>query len=196
LVVTPRPDTIDQLVFDASPPRSPGLHLSTIIKSICHEIDPKRFPLAAADGGGLPWNRFEVGFTFERVLETAFASRRLDIFRPGEITLDGIAMSPDGIDPDGWILEEFKSTWMTSHDVPEGAKCWHWKIQMMAYCHALGTTRARLRALFINGNGDKNPEYKVWDLEFTEQELEANWTMIVRHARAKGWLPNCSTQGQ
>jgi len=186
VIVTPCADTIDQLVFDASPPRSPGLHLSTVIKSICHEIDPRRFPLTAP--GDLPWTRFEVGFTFERVLEHAFASHLPNIFRPGEITLDGIAMSPDGIDPDGWILEEYKSTWMTSHDVPEGAKCWHWKVQMMAYSYALGTTLARLRVLFINGNGDKNPTYKVWELAFTESELHSNWQMILQHAKVKGWL--------
>lgn len=186
MIVTACDDTIDQLVFDAGTPRSPGLHVSTIIKSICHEIDPKRFPLSA--DGDLPWNRFEVGFTFERVLEQAFASRLPHIFRPGEIFLDGIYLSPDGIDPDGWVLEEYKATWMTSHDAPEGAKFWHWKIQMMAYCHALGTLRARLRALFINGWGDKNPQYKVWEFEFTEHELLCNWSMILRQAQAKGWL--------
>lgn len=186
MVVTSTSDTIDQLVFDASPHRSPGLHLSTIIKSICHEIDPKRFPLT--EPGDLPWTRFEVGFTFERVLEMAFASRLPHIFRPGEVVLDGIAMSPDGIDPNGWVLEEYKSTWMTPHDVPEGAKCWHWKVQMMAYCHAIGSTRARLRALFINGSGDRSPLYKVWELQFTEEELHDNWRMITTHARAKGWL--------
>lgn len=184
MVITLTDETIESLTFDASPTRTDGLHVSTIIKSICQEIDPKRF----STKGDLPWNRFETGFTFERVLELAFASRLPHIFRPGEIELDGILMSPDGIDPDGFVLEEYKCTWMYSNDAPDSTKFWHWFVQMKAYCHALGTLRARLRVLFVNGWGNKEPEYKVWNIAFTDAELQDNWNMILKHARGKGWL--------
>lgn len=191
-----RPDTIDQLVFDASPERTKGLHVSQIIKSICAELDPKRF----AHTDDLPWALFETGFTFERVLEMAFAARLPQIFRPGEITLDGVIMSPDGIDPDGStfsfrmsgepsVLEEYKFTKMSSSGAPDSPKFFHWFVQMKAYCLALGTPRARLRALFINGDYRlRDLQYKVWDIEFTEDELQENWQMLVSHARMKGWL--------
>ena len=190
-------ETIENLVFEGSPVRTPGLHVSQIIKSICIDIDPKRFK---QENERLPWERFETGFTFERVLEMALQSRRADIFRPGEVEQDGIILSPDGIDPDGsifsfatpgdpFILEEYKFTWMSSREAPDATKFLHWFWQMKAYCHALQTTRARLRVMFINGNyTDNSPIYRVWDIQFTERELLENWHMLVQHARAKGWL--------
>jgi hypothetical protein len=191
------PNTIEDLVFEASPARTPGLHVSEIIKSICVELDPKRF---TADSDKLPWNKFESGFSFERVLEMAFMSRRDGIFRPGEIVKDGVIMSPDGIDPDGssfsfgvnddWILEEFKFTWMSDFDCPHHAKFWHWLVQMKAYAFALETLKARLRVLFVNGDyrDGYKPSYKVWDILFTYEELQENWAMLMGHARAKGML--------
>jgi hypothetical protein len=190
MIITPCADTLESMIAAASPPRSPGLHLSPIIKSLCHGIDPKRFPIPKPDAAtsDMPWARFELGFTFERLLEMAFASRHTPIFRPGEIELDGITMSPDGIDPDGYWLEEYKVTWMTTADIPEGGKCWQWLVQMKAYCHALGTVNGRLRVLCVNGWGDKNPVYLPFEIQFTEQELRDNWRMIVGEARSKGWL--------
>ena len=190
-------ETIESLVFAGQPERTPGLHVSQIIKSICVEIDPKRF---TQENERLPWERFETGFTFERVLEVALQSRRAEIFRPGEVEQDGIILSPDGIDPDGsvfsfatlndpYILEEFKFTWMSVREAPQHSKFLHWFWQMKAYCHVLGTPRARLRALFVNGDyKGSGPLYRVWDIQFTEQELLDNWQMLVQHARAKGWL--------
>jgi hypothetical protein len=189
VIITTCADTIEQLTFDASPPRTAGLHVSTIYRSICEELDPKRF----RRDGDMPWNRFEVGFTFERILEIAFASRLPHIFRPGEILCDGILLTPDGVDASGpyLVLEEYKFTWMSSRDAPDSAKFWHWRIQMMAYCYALGILRARLRALFVNGDykGDRSPEYRVWDFTFEQWELDENWAMLRSHAIAKGWLP-------
>lgn len=180
------PDTIDTLTFEASPPRSEGLHLSTVIKSLCVDLDPKRF----AQSGDLPWKKFNTGFAFERVLEHAFQARRTGIFRPDEVVKDGIAMSPDGIDPDGWWLEEFKSTWMSDFDCPEHEKFRHWIWQIKAYALALDMNKARLRVLFINGDyrGGYEPSYKVWELHFTDEELQENWRMLLHHAKQKGML--------
>jgi hypothetical protein len=194
-------ETIESLVFEAAPQRTPGLHVSQIIKSICIDIDPKRF---TQENERLPWERFESGFTFERVLEVALQSRRADIFRPGEVEKDGIILSPDGIDAAGdefsfaatwvpgyvdWVLEEYKFTWMSSREAPDAAKFIHWFWQMKAYCYALETLRARLRVLFVNGDYQgSGPQYKVWDIQFTERELIENWNMLLGQARAKGWL--------
>ncbi len=183
--ITLLPDSIETLTFEASPERSAGLHVSTIIKSLCSDLDPKRF-----SGGPMDMKRINMGFTFERVLETAFQARRDNIFRPGEITLDGVAMSPDGIDPDGWWLEEFKATWMSEFDAPESPKYRHWFWQMEAYCLALGASHARLRTLFVNGDyrSGYQPTYRVWEIEFTDEDLQENWKMLMSHARQKGLL--------
>jgi hypothetical protein len=187
VIVTLCPDqTIRELVFEASPERTPGLHLSDILTPMARDIAPKRYD----ESKPMDWNRVETGFAFERVLEMAFMARRAEIFRPGEVVKDGIIMSPDGIDPDGWVLEEFKATWMSDFDAPTHPKFVKWFWQIKSYALALETTRARLRGLFINGNYREgfSPVYHVWDLQFTERELEENWQMILNNARSKGLL--------
>lgn len=185
--ITEVPDcTIESITLEASPPRSEGLHLSTVIRSILADLDPKTYgPDSAPD-----WNRFEMGFTFERVLEHAFATRREDIVRPGEFVLDGIAMSPDGIAVDAWRLEEFKLTWKSMREAPHGRKFWPWIVQMKAYCKGIGAQHARLRALFVNGDyrDGYQPQFRAWDFEFSAREIDENWDMVVNHARAKGLL--------
>lgn len=185
--ITKRPtDTLRSLAFDAGPVRSPGLHLSDILGPMAQDIAPKRYSTSTP----MNWNKVETGFAFERALETAFQARRVDIFRPPEVEKDGILMSPDGINPDGWILEEFKATWMSDFDAPEHPKFFKWLWQIKSYCFAIDTNRATLRALFVNGSYREgyNPDYHVWDIEFTDRELQENWQMVLANGRAKGLL--------
>lgn len=191
--ITLRPDrTIEALQFEASPDRSYGLHLSTILRSIMCDLDPATYK----QGGDFDWNRMQTGFAFERVLEQAFVSRREDIVRPGEFVLDGIACSPDGIDVNTWVLEEFKATWRSSREAPHGKKFWPWIVQMKCYCHVIEVTTkiptddARLRALFINGDYQNGyqPQYFEWDIKFSKREKAEAWNMVLSHARAKGML--------
>lgn len=202
--ITLLPDTIDQLAFEAGPERSPGLHFSDIRESILKDITPKKrakrltrseSPEATNEQCGegesdaLKHNYFQGGFTFEHALERSLAERQANIMRPGEIVKDGIAMSPDGICLDDWVLEEYKFTWKSSNGAPEDPKFWGWIIQMKAYCHALEINQARLRAFFVNGDyKSKTPAYHVWQLQFTDEELHGNWNMVVNHAKQKGWL--------
>jgi len=32
------------------------------------------------------------------------------------------------------------------------------------------------------------PQWRSWEAEFTDRELEENWSSIVSHAKKKGWL--------
>lgn len=185
--ITPLPDTIENLVFQAGPDRSSGLHLSQIIQSLLIDLDSKRY---GTERGPQFHNYIQAGFSFEWFLEYAFAQRQANIIRPGEIVKDGIAMSPDGIDLDGTTLLEYKFTWKSSTGCPDDAKFWAWKIQMMGYCWALGINKARLHAFFVNGDyKTKEPAYHVWELEFSPMEMAANWAMCLGQARAKKWLP-------
>lgn len=177
---------VTQLGFAPGPPRTPGLHLSDIINSILKSLDPKKY-----DSGIVYPNEYrETGFAFERVLEEAFLARRIDIVRPGEFELGGIIGSPDGIDVDDWRLREFKCTWKSMREAPTHRKFWNYIVQMKAYCRMVGTDRARLDVLFINGDYSDGfvPTSRAWELEFTPRELEENWIMLVNHARAKGML--------
>jgi hypothetical protein len=187
-------DALLKLMGQSSGPRTRDqLHVSDIYKSINQELDPKRF----SDDGGPNLEKMEVGLLFESILEEALA-QKYGTFRPGEVELDGVLMSPDGLNMTDEALEEFKCTWMSSrHGIVDlygypNQKFQHWFWQMKAYCYALGCRKAILTVLFVNGDYDRangmNPQLKRYRIEFSEEELVENWSMLVNHAREKGML--------
>jgi hypothetical protein len=188
-------DGVLAMMGQSSGPRTRDrLHVSDIYKSINQELDPKRFN----DDDGPNMEKMEVGLLFESILEEALA-RKYGTLRPGEIENDGVLMSPDGFNPDAEALEEFKATWMSCRygivDELFGMplqKFQHWFWQIKAYCLALGLHRAILTVLFVNGDYDRktgsNPQLKRYEMTFTDEELEENWQMLLRHAREKGML--------
>lgn len=185
--ITHLPDeTLDRLVVEASPERTPGLHLSQIIRSILQSLEPGKY-----GSGPIDPLYTEPGFAFERVLETAFQSRRVDIFRPGEVEKDGVICSPDGVELVGgevW-LEEFKSTDMSMVGCPLDPKFRKWLWQIAAYCYVLQTTKSRLRVLWWRGDYKKvRRAYTVHEIVWTWEELESTWKFLIDHARMKGWL--------
>lgn len=179
-----RPD----LFGDSGVPRSPGLHLSTII----HDLgDSLGMEVPKPSRGLAPpkesW--FEMGFTFERFLELAFGDRMGA--RPEEYVLDGIAGSPDGlgIDPETGrlCLEEYKCTTKTMKPITER---WRWMMQVSGYCQMVGVNVVVFRVFWLCGDRrPAMPRLKAYRVEFTDAELERNWAMIVDHAKARGWLP-------
>lgn len=179
---------IHDLLFVPGVPRTPGLHLSDILKSIMVELDPRTYDT------GKPMNMLaiECGFSFERALEEGFQSRREDIFRPGEIVKDGVICSPDGIYAPTWRVEEFKFTKKSSREAPLGPKFLMWRLQIMAYCFVLQAFTARLVALFVNDHypGGSFGDYRLraWLFTFDAVELASNWQMLLTHAREKGML--------
>jgi hypothetical protein len=182
VIVTPRSATVADLGVSPSPPRSSGVHVSTLIKAICAQLEPERF------GGEMDWNKIELGFSVERAIERAWAERRIDVVRLGEIEKDGIAGSPDGLSVEAGelVIEEIKCTWMSNRDCPEGKKFWHWLAQIKAYCYLADTLRARLHVLFVNGDyaQHREPTYCSWDLHFHQGELDENWMMLRNQKRA------------
>jgi hypothetical protein len=183
VIITPRAVTVADLALVPSPPRTEGTHVSTLIKALCEALEPERF------SGEMDYTRFEVGYAVERAIERAWAERHITVIRPGEFTVNGITGSPDGVsfEDDGTIvIEEIKCTWMSSRGCPEDRKFWHWIVQMKAYAHLLGTDRARLHVLFVNGNyaDERTPQYRSWDFQFTTREIEENWAMLRNQADA------------
>lgn len=176
--------------------RSEGLHLSEIMESVQQTLEPRDY-----DSEGRDWEPYrKLGFIWEKALQKAYLQSALDrgdLVDPGEAHLDGVAMSPDGLNLTGH-LEEWKLTWKSSRRVEtdgiDGAfPRWFW--QMKAYCHGLGTNIAILRVFFVNGNygwlkggQDSGPEEKSWKFTFTERELLDNWAMLINHAKSRGML--------
>ena len=157
-------------------------HLTSIIRHI-------RDKAGFGYGDGPGWDRdttMEVGFLWEDVLDAAFKDRMA--IRPGEVELDGVVGSPDGIgeDPEGVehaVLEELKCTWRSSRRSP--TEDWSWMVQIKSYCKMIGTTVTIMRVLYLMGDyKGSGPQYKVFRIEFTQDELDQNWAMIVANAGA------------
>jgi hypothetical protein len=174
--------------------RTKEIHLSDILRWM-------RVRMEGEFKGDNP-NFAMMGFVFEVLLaqsiSTYLIAQRDTVISPGECEMDGIWLTPDGLDVASEILEEYKATWKTMRKIDDlEGEFWYWLAQIKAYCRALGTRKARLIALFVNGNytycdPDGGPRLKSIDLEFTAQEIEENWTMILNNRRAmvkEGWKP-------
>ena len=51
----------------------------------------------------------------------------------------------------------------------------------MAYCTLTGTRHGQLHVCHINGDYRENrlPDYRAYDVQFTDTELAENWRMLV-----------------
>lgn len=183
MIVTPRDVSVADLQLVESPPRAPGHHVSSLIRVICRQLEPERF-----SEGAMNYERIELGFMIEHVIEEAWRQRQVNVMRPGSFTVDGISGAPDGVtfDQDTLVVDEIKCTWMSSRGCPEDKKFLHWIWQIKAYCYMLDTLRARLHVFFVNGDyrEHREPQLKSWELQFHRGELEENWAMLVNQARA------------
>jgi len=177
--------------------RSTGLHLSQIYGSLMKQLQPKRFT-----GGPFNHTKVETGLVFENMLERGLTEKFATV-RPGELFSDeGIAMSPDGINPELDCGEEYKCTWMSSSRKHGGTspytdangepsdKYLHWFLQMKGYAKWLGTRSFLLRALHVNGDYSypMGPQFMSHRIEFTDGEVDENWSMLMNHARSEGML--------
>lgn len=196
---------------DFAPPdtlvRSPGCHVSDITKKILVKLDPKRYGKAQQDEDTKNWQ--EAGFIWEEILGNALATRETNQqsggvrWRPGEVTLDGVAGSPDSFesgfqhDDPPFVVGEYKATWKSCRDVDTptpGAglidtKFVGYILQLQAYCHMIQTTRARLYILFMNGDYERFvPQMRCYQIDFTPRELAEQWRSFLNTAKKEGLL--------
>ena len=126
----------------------------------------------------------EAGYIWEEYLSLAYAHRLAH--RPGEVTLDGITGSPDGIaeDPFGEAhiaVEEYKYTWRSARNLP--STVWWWMTQGKSYCHMMGTNVLILRVFYSQGDySGSGPFPRMYWIGFEPEELLSNWRMITTHA--------------
>lgn len=196
--------------------RSPGVHLTTITRYVAREAgylkvekykfvgrevsvsdededrleEQKKVLMLARKAGQqkIPL-RMALGMAWEDWAARLYPEM---IWQPGELELDGVAMTPDGLGEDG-AIDEFKCTYKSSlkggspRDI---AIEWLWLAQVKAYCLRVESLAARLHVLYVNGgyrfDGGEAPEYRVYGLRFSEQELRANWGVVMRN-KEKAW---------
>ena len=169
--------------------RTPGLHLTDILYPMMEEMGevPNRPDLTKDD---LETYR-AMGFIWEHIITDVLNRIYFQgaVVRPGEITYDGVILTPDGVllhDPKtGLYLEEWKCTWTTSGKPPKKM----WEYQIKAYCLGLGIHCANIRILYINGNwSPPKPGTRMYKYEFNDRDLWENWQEIKNYAKAKGMI--------
>jgi hypothetical protein len=180
------PMELDPFSFSNDPhDRSDGLHLSTVMDSLENALEPDKYKNSFFNLSVCS----TFGFVWERVLEREVVHARVDagfLFRPGEVSRDGIVGTPDGYDVDG-ILEEWKCTWKSSKRDVHSFTRYLWQVK--AYCHMLGVNQVNLRILFVVGAyWGEGPSCVCYHLTFSKREMVQNWNMILGHARDKGWV--------
>jgi hypothetical protein len=116
-----------------------------------------------------------------RVIERAIAQETKSAL------YDGILCTADDIHPE-YGLGEVKSTTKDSvrfDPLKSGFNVPHWITRSMGYCKALGYESINLVVLFLTGNWCKRGsgvpvDLKAWKIDFTTEELDANWAEIKR----------------
>lgn len=169
--------------------RSPGTHLTDItgmLYQMIHEgstarrakmVHSRRKETPISDAKTL--TKFEVGFLWEDVMSLALKSRLPA--RPGEIELDGVILSPDGVDLecDPIRVVEYKATWYSSNKRVEDIV--RWMYQIKSYCYALEIPRCRFDILHICGNYfPPEPMHRIVEIDFSWRELMENWNMVKK----------------
>lgn len=179
--VTELSASIAELVLSSeqSATRSPGVHISTIIRYMKEQLERQ---------GSWPSDELEnssqIGRVWETYLARALGEAAQDQYRyvrPGELEMDGIVGSPDGLDCEDPAIIEFKATWVSSsRPIAERRRDYLWQIK--SYCHMAGIPVARLYVLYVNGNyKPPMPQVKGYQYEFSTGELRENWNMILRN---------------
>lgn len=170
--------------------RSAGMHLSQVLQYM-------RVATGELRGDMTNDNFAKVGFLMEqpvaRYLQADLQEELGELTSCGELEMDGIFMTPDRVAvdaPAGETLVEIKVTWKSLRDLETKyhEKFWHYTLQLMGYCKGLGLTRALLVPLFIDGDysrkpPDGGPRFKKLWFEFSQEELDANWRVVLQHAK-------------
>jgi hypothetical protein len=180
-------------------PRSEGVHLSGIIRSIAAEtgflkagwvedlsIHDRRLitdPVAILRMMiGLAWEQFYI----QRVLVHEGV-----VDHPDEMHNDDIFMSPDAEQMVSMVLRsgkrgirkkihEIKATYKSTNTVGDVYGEWMWLTQLKGYCHSARTLLGELHVLFLCGDYSMpiKPIAKRWAIEFTQEELDRNWQLM------------------
>ena len=182
--------------------RGEGVHMSDLYNALYAELEPKRFGFK----GPLPLEKFELGMAWEEMLEEGLKRRIIlaeEVERPGEFHIDvgktRIFYNPDllifnGLTRTGEIKLSFMSVkglpWklgetFTSFD----PKINKWITQIKLYCKALGTRYARLYGFFPRDMCyGKNAQLLAWDLDFSQRELDDEWSWVMGFSKQRGLI--------
>lgn len=135
-----------------------------------------------------------VGIAIEELLARLFPC----LTRTGEVSKDGIAMSPDAVsygsrwhllspDRDVTLVHEIKATWKSSARMLE--EHFSYLQQTKSYCHGVGTLYAIIWILHLMGDyrfDGIGPLLVQHHIRFSEWEIKTNWDEVLRAKAAYG----------
>jgi len=166
--------------------RSGGIHLSNILQDLNTRLNkPKHSKSGGNDNPEAIWS---MGLAWEHILSWGWSQVFPDhperIVHLGEFEKDGIVLTPDRVDTMWPGIIEMKATWKSAKKWPITEQ-WYWLSQGKAYCYALGFDQCRYYVLHLMDvmgmyGGDPIPP-KVWEVSWTQGELQRNWDMILQH---------------
>ena len=182
-------------------PRSIGVHVSSIIRCIATEagiLKPEwADELSLVDVRSItdPESilRISLGLAIEQYYIPEILSAYGVVDHPGELLYDGVYMSPDGEEVQTVIItqevrlrvHEVKATYKSIRTVGDLSGQWMWLAQMKSYCIAAGTRFAVLHIFFLCGDYSYpiRPIREVWEIEFTQKELDDNWELLSEYKK-------------
>lgn len=140
--------------------------------------------------------RISIGLAIEQYYIPEILSHYGVIDHPGELFYDGVYMTHDGEDQSVIItlggkcglhtrVHEVKATYKSTRTVGDLSSQWMWLAQMKAYCIAKGTRFAAMHCWFLCGDYKYpiRPMRLVWEIEFTQEELDNNWSLLADYKR-------------
>jgi hypothetical protein len=185
---------------ESKTPRSPGVHVSSIIRCVATEygiLKPEwAEELSLVDVRTITDQvalvRISIGLAWEEWYIPNILSPSMGVIdHPGEREVDGIYMTHDGesistITTDKrnhYAVHEVKATYKSTKTVGDLESQWMYLAQMKAYCQALRTRWAFLHCLFLCGDYTFpiKPLLRCWEVEFTQQEIDENWQMLRQY---------------
>jgi hypothetical protein len=183
-------------------PRTAGLHASDIYGGLASKLDPERFPADSKP----PVISMAIGLAWEQWLERTLIGMGEAVARPPEqVVLLGKTpcyYSPDLIVVNGKTrIGEIKTTRLSSKSGIEGPKMDKYHAQAMLYCHWSEIPYARFYVLFLHGSygfmkkkslpggqSEGVPEFRVYDVEYSQRELNDNHDTHFQFARTSGLI--------
>ncbi len=176
---------LDWFPWHKHPERSSGVHVSDVLDFIEVMVFGKRE--FTENESNAYWA--EMGFIWETYIKRNLlkADTNPDFFE-GELTLDGITGSPDGVDLSTGIVHEMKLTWRSkakSH--PKDRQRWMWQVK--AYCKLARLNKVMFYVMYVNGDyKPMRPKPDSYLFIFSDEEIEANWNMLLTNARKGGFI--------
>ena len=163
--------------------RTAGRHFSTAIHRVMKALHPQRFTDTPID-----MQRALLGNAVEKAICDQLIWLHPDRYtRIDEIEFRDHYGHVDLIDVIDEVVWEIKLTWASQRRAEDPEDPWFWRYwaQGKAYALALGWHKVGLMWVPIVGDWkqDTSPKVFRWIDEFTDDELEENWSMIEAYSQ-------------